>query len=138
MTIASGRAGRRLGVWRSVIDTWPFVAAVFDGVVDQVLEQLDQFVALAHHHAAGLRRVRSTIVMSSAWASGASAAAASRTTASTRNLARGRDMLVQFDPGERQKIFDQPAHAAGLDAHDVEEFLAGRLVVFGVALAACR
>ena len=47
---------------------------------------------------------------------------------------RRRDMLVLLDPGQRQQIVDQPAHAPGLHAHDVEEFLARLGIVLGVAL----
>ena len=42
-------------------------------------------------------------------------------------------MLVHLDAGQRQQIVDQPAHARGLHAHDVEEVLARHVVVLGMA-----
>ena len=47
--------------------------------------------------------------------------------------ARGRIVLVQLDPGEREQIVDQAAHARGLDVHDLEEAVARLGVVPRVA-----
>ena len=40
-------------------------------------------------------------------------------------------MRPQLDAGKRQEILDQPRHAQGLAAHDLEELLAGRRIVAG-------
>ena len=42
-------------------------------------------------------------------------------------------MLVELDARQRQKIVDQPAHAPGFHAHDVEEAFARVGIVLGVA-----
>ena len=76
--------------------------------------------------------------MPSCAASGFSAAAAWRTTPSRSDAPFRLHMLVHLDAAQRQKIVDQPAHAGGFHAHDVQELFARQGVVLGMDRAGSR
>src|ERR1700753_2255495 len=98
-------------------------AAVFDRVVKQVLEQLDQLVALSDD---GRQARRGGQLERDAVDLRQRAQGGERLTYDgfERDAPRGTDVLVELDPGQRKKILDQPAHAARFDRHDVEEAVA--------------
>ena len=106
--------------------------AVLDRVVDQVLEQLGQLVAVADDGRLGDRaldgyfdaaRLRGEL-------HGIDDGGDHR---SQRNRRRRWKMLVELDLGERQEAVDQPVHPLGLCAHHLQEAVGRRLVLPGGA-----
>ena len=114
-------------------------AAVFDRVVDQVLEDLGQLVA--HRRARRADRRGSVELDAHAALGGAQFERVGDlldNAAPSVDPAGRRDMLVQLDPRQRQQIVDQPRHARGLLAHDAEKALARGGVVARRRPAASR
>ena len=107
--------------------------AVFQRILDQVLEHADQFVAVAEHmDRLGRRLDRDRHV----------AVARQRLQAIGHlahdrheiDLRLGPQMRVELDARERQQIIDQARHAGGLRVHDAEKALARGGVVARRAL----
>ncbi len=106
------------------------LGAVFDGVLDQVLEQLDQLVALTPH------RHPAQIALEPQLELGLAGQRLHQIDDVAHGLAHiddlvGRQMRLHLDPAERQQIVDQPRHAAGLLGHDVEKAFLGFGVLAG-------
>ena len=83
--------------------------AVFERVLDQVLEQPQQFLAIARDR----HRLRGQIDLDfdpRSRASGSSPSATWRTIGTISTSVFGPDMGRQFDPRQRQQIVDQPRH----------------------------
>ena len=107
--------------------------AVFQSVLDQVLEQPRELVAVARHHQRlGRRRDLDRDV-----------AIARQRLQAVGDLAHDRDeidrrvgplMRAQLDARQRKQIVDQPRHAPGLRLHDAEEAFARRRIVARRAL----
>ncbi len=112
------------------------MAAVFpvlDRIVDQVLEKLNQLIAVADDRGQVRRSLEfeRDVVDLGERAERRERLAHDRL---QRDRARRPYMLVQLDASEREQILDQPPHTPGLHAHDVEEAVSGLWVVAGVAL----
>ena len=98
-------------------------AAVFDRVVEQVLEQLGELVAVALH----IGKIGGQVEPD---AHAALAGAQFERVGEVLEQRRQRDpalrrhVLVELDARQRQQVLDQPAHARRLSAHDREKPLA--------------
>ena len=104
---------------------------VFDRILDQVVENLVDFVRIALHH----RPVR-TVGPAVRQQDSHPALRGARLEAGDhrfhhlqkRHPLVRHDMLVNLDPRQRQQIVDQPRHASGLFLHDLQKTLLRRPV----------
>ncbi len=109
------------------------MTGVLQGVVDQILNDLNDLVPVAGDRRPALPQVG---LDGHAALTRDDADGVHHVRSRPRQVdpAQGRNVLVQLDPAQRQQIGDQPPHAVGLDGHDVEKLVARLGVVLGVAL----
>ncbi|HEX7968474.1 MAG TPA: hypothetical protein VF502_09655, partial [Stellaceae bacterium] len=103
-------------------------AAVFDGVVEQILEHLRQLVGVAQHLGRVGRQVQDDAHVARRGALLQRVGDGMQHLLDVDTVGR-RHMLVHLDARQRQQIVDQPRHALRLLGHDGEEAVARRGVV---------
>ena len=130
-----GRRRRRHGV-ASDVQTDGHRAAfgrVFERVLRQVLNHLQQLIAIPDNHG-GAQGRQGRIEGDRALARQGSERVQHVDHGERQvQLAGGRNMFAQLDAREAHEIVDQAAHALGLHRHDREESLTSHRIIFGMA-----